>query len=240
MKNIILILLLSIVSVFGKNIKVVTEEFKPYNYLKDDKIVGLSTEVVEAVLKKAKIDYTITLYPWARAYKSSLKNENILIYSISRTWQREDKFKWVGSIAPSAGVAFFKLKQRDDIDINNLNDAKKYSMCSLKLDVTTQTLTNKGFNVDITYSNDQSIKNLMDKKVDIIPFSINGFYEKIKQLGYSKDNFEKVYDIKSLSNDYYMAFSVKTDDEIVRKVSKVLEEIKKESFYKQILKKYGF
>lgn len=240
MIKIILVLILVVSSLFSGSIEVVTEEFKPYNYEQNNKIVGLSTEVVQKVLDKSGLKYNIKLYPWARAYKKALRKKNVLIYSIARTDARENKFKWVGTIAPYGGVSFFKLKQRGEIKINSLNDAKQYSMCSLKMDATTQFLTSKGFDIKITYSNDESIQDLVDEKVDIIPFSVAGFYEKIKQMGYAKDDFEEIYPIKGLSKDYYMAFSNNTDDIIVQHISTVLKKIKKDKSYGKILKKYGF
>ncbi len=39
-------------------------------------------------------DYLIELYPWARVYKTALKQENTLILPLARTQNRENLFKW--------------------------------------------------------------------------------------------------------------------------------------------------
>lgn len=57
-------------SAMAQTITVVTEEYPPYNFRDaDKKITGMATEVVEAVLKRAKLDYKVDIYPWARAYQ---------------------------------------------------------------------------------------------------------------------------------------------------------------------------
>ena len=55
----------------AETIKVLTEEFPPYNYTEDARITGFSTEVVQAVLKEAKIQGDFQSMPWARAYETA-------------------------------------------------------------------------------------------------------------------------------------------------------------------------
>lgn len=131
----------------GAEITVVTEDWKPYNYMEGDKIVGFSTEIVEAVLQKAKVSFTLQLYPWSRSYKMALEEQNVLIYTIARTGERENLFKWVGPFAPRL-VYLFKLKKRADIVLNTLEDAKKYKIGVVRDDATTQLLLQNGFEVN--------------------------------------------------------------------------------------------
>ena len=54
-------------------IRAVTET-TPYTYLEGGKVVGSATEVVELTLQRAGLkDYSVHLYPWARAYDMALK-----------------------------------------------------------------------------------------------------------------------------------------------------------------------
>lgn len=101
-------------SVFSLEISLVTEEYPPYYYLENNKVIGISAEITGAVSKEARIPYTITLYPWARAYAMALHNRNVLIFSLARSPDREDLFKWVGVIA-SGQFCLFSLKKRTDI-----------------------------------------------------------------------------------------------------------------------------
>src|SRR5512136_411438 len=91
----------------GETITIVTEEFPPYNYQDNGKLIGVSTEVVEAVLKQLpEITVEFKVYPWARAYKNALENPNTLIYSLGFNEKRRDLFKWVGVIAPAEFYLF--------------------------------------------------------------------------------------------------------------------------------------
>ncbi len=52
-------------------VRVLTEEFPPYNYTEGGKITGLGTEVVEAVLQQLGLQGQFQSLPWARAYETA-------------------------------------------------------------------------------------------------------------------------------------------------------------------------
>jgi len=124
-------------------IDIVTEEFPPYNFTKDGKITGYSTEVVQAVLKEIGINGNIAMQPWARALDSAQGAENVLIYSISRSEQREKLFKWVGQINESKN-RFYALKG-SPIKIGTLEEAMRYKTGTVNGDVREQYLEKRGF-----------------------------------------------------------------------------------------------
>ncbi len=66
-------------------LRIVTEELPPYNMTQNGRMTGMSTEVVQAVLKEVGMDAPIHSMPWARAYELALNESNVLIYSIVRT-----------------------------------------------------------------------------------------------------------------------------------------------------------
>ena len=92
--RIILILLCWLLSaqVSAIRLTVVTEDLYPYNYIENGELKGQATEIVVKVLKHAGIDYSIQVYPWARAYNLALNNKNVLIYSIVKIPSREKLF----------------------------------------------------------------------------------------------------------------------------------------------------
>ncbi len=78
-----------------------TEELPPFNMTEKGRITGVSTDVVEAVMRRTGLSYEIESYPWARTYKLAQTGATSMIYSISRRAKREALFKWIGIIVPS-------------------------------------------------------------------------------------------------------------------------------------------
>ncbi|MDP6688032.1 MAG: transporter substrate-binding domain-containing protein [Alphaproteobacteria bacterium] len=74
-------------------VAVVTETWKPYSYEENGIVKGSATKIVRAVLERAGIDYSIQVYPWARAYKTALNRESVVLFAVVRTEEREKLFK---------------------------------------------------------------------------------------------------------------------------------------------------
>lgn len=158
---------------YADNISVVTEEFPPYNYLVDGKITGLSTEVLQAVAKKAQTDIKISLYPSARAYRKALNSKNLLTYSLAKTPEREKLFHWVGEITP-VNTCFFSLKNRKEIEIKQLSDAKNFRVITQRAGRIEKKLLKQGFNsnqnlLSASFST-SSLKLMLSKRANLWPF----------------------------------------------------------------------
>ena len=110
-------------NVYGETLHLVTENYPPFNMsidgadsAKESKIIGISTEIIQELFKRAKIKYTIQLYPWKRAYWMAKNKANHGVYSTTRTPERENLFKWVGPLGENHWV-FFAKKKRDQNSI---------------------------------------------------------------------------------------------------------------------------
>jgi len=108
-------------------LKVLTEEFPPFNYVKDGEVAGLSTEVVKAILTEAGISYEVQVHAWKESYETALSTKNCILFSTSRRPDREELFKWVGTIAPT-NYSVFALAEREDIEILALEEMEKYKI----------------------------------------------------------------------------------------------------------------
>lgn len=226
----------------ARAIQIVTEEYPPYNYLAGEHLTGVGTEVVEATLNELGVTATTTLYPWARAYKIALSEENVLIYTISRTPERENLFKWVGVIAP-VDQCVFSLKSRKDIKVNTFGDLKKYDLGTVIDDVQEQYLINKGIprsRIQSNVSYEANFKKLLKGRIDLwTVLDLAAYHIVLKNHYIPKDTIQKVYCMKDLSvGGDYMAFSKKTSDVIVRQFQQALERIKEKGIYDTIVKKY--
>lgn len=235
----LLIVTMSVTQVFGMQIQIVADDFPPQNYLDENgKVTGVSTEIVRAVLKELGIEAKINIYPWARAYKIALEQENVLIYTIGRNPKRENLFKWVGHIV-DINACLFSLKNRDDITINALDDARKYHIGAVRNDIRTQHLLTLGFDkLFLVSQNEQILKMLLKNRVDLwLDNELTGYYI-MKKNGYIPDEKFKIVHKFLTGMGGYMAFSKATSDELVEKFTKALEQVKKDGTYKKIMDRY--
>ena len=223
---------------FAQKITVATEEYPPYNFLDSSKkISGMSTEVVEEVLKRAKLEYHLDIYPWARAYKMAQEAPNVLIYSIGRSEKRESLFKWVDVIAPW-DVYLYRLKSRPEIKVDKLDDIKKYKIGAVRDDVRAQYLEKLGVKPDLTNSDSFNSKKLAVNRIDMFPIDEAALIALYKREGVDPEIVVKVFKLTDLSTGLYMAFSHETSDDIVHKCKVALAEMKKDGTFEKIRMKY--
>lgn len=221
-------------------VEVVTEEWKPYNYIENETIVGFSTEVMRATLAEAQIEYNLNIYPWAWAYGKAKRNKNCLIYTISRTDVREKSFHWIGPIAPRS-LYLFALKKRTDIDITDINDVKKYKVGAVRKDSSETFLLERGFvngiNLISTGMEKQNVTKLYAGEIDFIVGTELTLGEVLEESGHS------IVDLKNVlmlidKGGYYMAYSKNTDEALVTKTKKAFEKIVTSGKLKQIKAKF--
>ncbi len=224
------------------SIKILTEEFPPYNFTVNGKITGFSTEVVEAVLKEIKVQGDFQSMPWARAYETVQNTKSTLIYTIGRTQEREKLFKWVGVVAP-ADFYLFSL-QGKNLKLDQLDEAKKYQVATVNEDVGEQFLVSKGFvkgkNLQSSVKYEFNYEKLKRGRVDlwIIP-ELTAYYL-ARQAG---DDPVKVlvksHRVNGLGSDgYYMAFGLKTPDALVERFRGGLDTIKKNGTFDSLKRKW--
>lgn len=244
----LMFLLLLSSSAFAEKVTIYTEELPPYNFMENGKIAGVSTEIVETVMKRAGIDYVIETNSWPVTYEKARENPNALIYSISRRVKRESLFKWIGAIVPSVQYSVFALHDRTDISINRLDDLRKYRIGTTVGDAREAYFVNKGFDLKDFQRSEGKDANMMSYKelrtgiIDLWPMPDIVAYYEVRQAGH--DLFQvlrKVFELTEISQGegYYLAASLSTPDGLVKRVSAQLAELKRSPEYKAILEKWG-
>lgn len=225
-----------------ETLRVVTEELPPFNMTINGQLTGLSTEIVQAVLKEAGQTATIQSMPWARAYDIALNAENVLIYSITRTPERENLFKWVDVIAPSSWYLF---TLDPALQLSSLEEARHYQIATVKDDAGEQYLRAHGFTVgkNLQSSNkyEHNYEKLQVGRVDLwIANELNALYL-ARQFG--DDPSQTVHRALSLgtlggSTGLSMAFSQKTPDATVESFRAALQRLRDSGRYDAIARKW--
>ena len=87
---------ISLNTLYAQTLHLATENYPPFNMsintsdsATEAEITGISTEIVQELFKRAKISYTVRLYPWQRAYWLAQNKPNFGVFSTTRTEARE-------------------------------------------------------------------------------------------------------------------------------------------------------
>jgi polar amino acid transport system substrate-binding protein len=151
---------LAAVAVQAAPLEVLTEDSPPFSMRDSDGLVsGLSTDIVQALFKRAGVDYHIRLLPWKQAYNHTRNNANTALYSTTRTPERELLFKWVGPLVTNHWALF--AKSDSSLTIADLNAAKPYRVGGYEGDALARYLWTQGFTqLMLVHSDSENLKRL--------------------------------------------------------------------------------
>jgi len=232
------ILLICFAIVMLNGFDITTENYPPYNYTDDKgKIVGITTDIVREILKEIKNDSCIEMMPWARAYKDIINQPDKILFSMTRTPQREYMFKWVGPIAQNTWV--FYARTNSKIKLHNLNDAKnpRYKIGTYMDDAIELYLKHKGFYNIYSVPNDNlNLKKLIRGRINLWATGEEQALFKIKSLGINSNKITKIFQIKKVP--LYIAFSRTTPNSVINQWQNILDQMKEDGRYQKILNKY--
>jgi len=231
------VVLISGQSVLCEELTVLTENLPPLNYVENGVLVGPSVEIVKEIQSRVGSDEQIQVYPWARAYKMALEEENVILFGMTYTKVREDKFKWVGPLATKRDILV--AKKSSGIKINSLENAKKVTRIgTLRDDTRERLLKRHGFtNLEPVSDEQLNAKKLTLGRIDLWAYKIPGLRTVCDLAGVDYTEFEEVYHLREI--DLMIAFSKKTSDSIVQKWRDAFNEMLADGTIMQIRKKWN-
>jgi len=202
-----------------------TEIYPPANYIENGELKGASVDILKLIWQEMNVnEQEIIVLPWARAYENILSHKNYALFSMSRSKSREKLFKWVGPIFVSTHVLVGL--SRNQLKINNIDDAKKYRIGALINDISETALLDLGFpreNIESLTDISANIQKLMNGRLDLLCQSEESYRDLAGKFGYKLSDF-KVYAVVNEIPNYY-AFNINTPDEIIEKYQNALNKI---------------
>lgn len=222
----------------AQDIQLVTENLAPYNYRDNDKLKGISAEIVLEILKHIpNKSASIKTYPFKRAMAMAKSKPNTLIFSIIRTKEREEDFVWIGTLAPIT-AALFRLAKREDVHIQNLNDLKNFQISDIQGSAIWEYLKGHGIKTHEVPTTRQNIKLLKLGRIDLVGSAELNFYHVAREMGYPDTDFELAYVFQNLTKDLWLAMNVDSDREVIKQFKQSMKRVKNSDTYNKILIKY--
>jgi len=222
-----------------QSLKVYTEPLPPVHHEENGQIVGIATEIVKEIFRKAGYQADIEIYPWKRSYLMVQKQKNQFIYTLNRTPAREKLFKWIGPILAKR-TYLYKLRGRDDIRLTSLADAKNYVTAVILGHSLTTKMESLGFEdkIHLVKTPNKSIqtKVFLNKRCDLITGNEYTIYRALKSSNLKMSDVEPALFVSS--SGYYLGAHPDTDPDIVERLQRASETLSQSDFPQQVVDKY--
>lgn len=213
------------------------EDIPPSNYLKDGRLTGISVDLLGAMwTRMGQPQGSIKVVPWARGYDAVLNKPGHVLFSMSRTPEREGLFKWVGPIFAVRNVLLARSGTR--VLPKTLAEAKVLRIGTIKGDVVESFLLGAGFDparIEGVSSLAQNFEKLRRGRVDLLAHSESTLMEFIRSSKENPRTYEVVLEVSRTENFY--AFHRGVPDSVVEGFQKALQGLRPE--HDRLLKRYG-
>ena len=209
-------------------LKVVTEHWPPYNYVDEDgHFQGIATNKLKRVLARADVDYDLNLLSWNKAYKLTQKTPNVVLFTVYRLKHRENDFQWICPLIKTGEIKMFALRDRHDLDVQNLNDAKNDVIGTVRTGSTYEFLVKSGFkpNIHLDLGTDEmaNVKKLVAGRVDIVVQQSDLLIGRLERAGSSMSEVKALITVEGEGNKLgCMAMSKSTPKATVDKLRQAL------------------
>lgn len=237
--SIVLLLLTTTFPVQAQKIKVVTELIPPYQLIdKNDELSGYATEVVQALFRITGDTPDFHVLPWARAYLRAQREENVLIFSIAHTQERESQFHWIGSIQPIK-FYFWGAADRFAEPVQTVEQLKHYSIAIAKSYNAESYI--KSLNFAKTHrvnKNSQAIAMLNTERVDLVILNDLMMERLQKSSEIPTKKTIKLLEATPLNSELSIAFSLKSSAEIVERFQAAYKKLVASGEFDRIRKKW--
>jgi len=203
MKTLLIVLSVGILitsqPVLSAELTILTENLPPLNYIENDMLVGPSVEIVKEIQRRVGSSEPIQVYPWARAYKMAIEEENVVLFGTTHTKVRDSLFKWVGPLATKRDILV--ARKGSGIKINSLEDAEKVgSIGTLRDDTRERLLKSQGFTNLEPVSNEQlNAQKLVLGRIDLWAYKKPGLRTVCDLAGVDHNELEEVYHLRETS-----------------------------------------
>lgn len=224
-------------SLAAEKLTILTENLPPLNYVENDTLVGSSVEIVREIQQRTGSNEPIEVYPWARAYKMALEEENVILFGMTYTQDRSTLFKWVGPLATKRDILLARKDAR--LSITSLEDAKKVERIgTLRDDVRGKLLKKKGFtNLEPVSDEQKNAQKLALGRIDLWAYKKPGFRTVCTLAEVDPDQFVEVAHLKK--SELKIAFSKKTSDTIVARWQSAFDDMVKDGTIQKIKDKWN-
>ncbi len=212
----IAILAILCVSCTKKNVELtlLTENYPPLSYEENGVVTGYGAEVVAAIQKELKTNATPVILPWEEAYNRALDEENIVLFTMEKTPERELQFNFIGPLG--ANTAYFYALASNPLELADLEAAARVKGIATTTNwFTEQFLKERDFNNLLSKADPlESLKMLVNKEAELGVFTDVTFPQLCKEAGVAPDSLKPLMQL--MQSEYYIAISKATDPKIVQ------------------------
>ena len=199
------------------------------------RISGYAVELVNGILTEAGLRQQILAVPWQRILVESETKSDVLVFSLARTQEREDKFYWVSPITQNAYSVFAREQDEYSATINSLEQLPAASRVAvLAGDFREKIIVNAGLKAVTGPDWGTVLQQFVDGEAEYLFFSDGGVDILCKIIQSPCEGINRVFQYQ-LATTYLAVSKQGTSIQLVEKLKSAAENFKRSSEFQIIV-----
>ena len=226
----------------AQSVTFVAEDLAPFHFSNTNgKADGILVDLARLLFKESGLHGSIVLVPMARALEQTQNVPNTYMLSLLRTPERDPHYEWIGQ-SFEAQAYLVGLRDRDDLQLNDLDDAKKLKVGTIRGYSTEHYLKNAGFFTDenllLSVNNEQLWGMLFHGRSDLVLTNFIGLEQEVRAAGFSPLKVKPYLHLPNFPGHLYIATGHHSNPEQMHKLTVALAMIKATGQYQALLDKW--
>lgn len=213
-------------------LRLYTEDYRPFSYLDNGKPSGMAVAVVEELIRRTGESARIELVPWTRGYHQARHQADTALFPTVRTARRDAEFQWVGPIA--RGYTRFYTFKDAGLRVASLDDVRQLGTLAVpKQWYSYELLAEQGLeNLYGVPTPQDMLRMFRHGRVKLLLANSLTLDAMLAEQGMHVGQLQEQFDL--MANDSYIAFSLQTDARRVARWQHALQEMRHDGSLERI------
>lgn len=217
-----------------------TENLPPLNYQDEAGPQGFSVELLRLMAAGAGLPLQLRVLPWQRAVQQAEAQPGSVLFSLTRTPEREAQFQWVGPIAQRR-VLIYKLARRSDLTLTQLSELGDAHIGVVRDSAADRQLQAAGLRpgqqLEHGLDDATNVRKLLAGRMQYVVLLDWAAAWNLRQLQLPYDTLQAVMELDG-TRSYFYGLHPDADPALVRRLQAALDAIKHDGRYERLRQRY--
>lgn len=218
----------------------ITENLPPLNYLDDSGAQGFSVELLRLMTAQAGVRLELQVLPWQRAVQVAEAQPDSILFSLTRTPEREAQFQWVGPIAQRR-ILIYRLASRTDLTMTQLSEIGTARIGVVRDSAADRQLQavglRPGVQLEQGLDDATNVRKLLAGRMEYVALLDWAAAWNLRLLQLPYGSLQPVMEQDS-ARSYYYGLRLDTDPALVRRLQQALDTLKRDGRYERLRQRY--
>ncbi|KQV88337.1 ABC transporter substrate-binding protein [Pelomonas sp. Root1237] len=217
-----------------------TENLAPLNYQDGADVRGFSVELLRKMAAAVGLPLELQVLPWQRAVQMAETQPASVLFSLTRTPERESQFQWVGPIAPRR-VLIYRLTKRGDLSLPQLSELGERRIGVVRDSAADRLLQAAGLRpgIELEHGLDDAtnVRKLLASRMEFVVLLDWAAAWAMRQHKLAYATLQPVMEL-DVARAYWYGLRPEADPALVKRLQAALDTMKRDGRYERLRQRY--